>query len=119
MRNPNSLQRLKKLNTRQRKKQRVGEFTELGFHLIATFASGIDAAAQDSLLDAWLTTVDAAGVSFGGHFDGAQRLEGVVFPIGAIKVDDTVKAQLSAWLQARAEIVSLEAGDLIDMWHYD
>jgi hypothetical protein len=119
MRNPNSLQRLKKLNTRQRKKQRVGEFTELGFHLVATFATGVDAAALDGLLDDWLSTVDTTGVSFGGHFDGAQRLEGVVFPIGAIKVDAEIKAQLSAWLQARPEVASLDAGELIDMWHYD
>ncbi|XLM20506.1 YggL family protein, partial [Chromobacterium piscinae] len=66
-RNPNSAQRLKRLNARQRKKMRVGEFRELGFHLVAELHEGVDA---DALLDGWLTRVDEAGISFGGHFDG-------------------------------------------------
>ncbi|GGY18636.1 YggL family protein [Paludibacterium paludis] len=115
--NPNSAQRLKRLNTRQRKKMRVGEFCELGFHVIATFKEGLGADVQDALLDGWLTAVDAADVSFGGHFDGASRLEGVVFPVGGVKITDDLRASLVNWLDARAEIDSVEAGELIDLWH--
>ncbi|RBH42049.1 hypothetical protein C3F00_040270, partial [Pseudomonas sp. MWU13-2860] len=74
LRNPNSPHRLSRLKARQRKKMRVGEFRELGFHLIALLHEGAD---SEALLDAWLTQVDDAGISFGGHFDGAGKLEGV------------------------------------------
>jgi len=116
-RNPNSGNRLKHLNARQRKKMRVGEFRELGFHIIATFKDGVAADAQDALLDGWLTAVDDADVSFGGHFDGAARLEGVVFPVGGVKITDEMRASLVDWLKARSEITAVEAGELIDLWH--
>ncbi len=116
-RNPNSSNRLKRLKPRQRKKMRVGEFRELGFHLIATFKDGVAPEAQDSLLDGWLTAVDDADVSFGGHFDGANRLEGVVFPVGGVKITDEIRASMVEWLKARSEIAAVEAGELIDLWH--
>ncbi|POZ61352.1 50S ribosome-binding protein YggL [Chromobacterium alticapitis] len=112
--NPNSAQRLKRLNARQRKKMRVGEFRELGFHLVAELHDSVD---TDALLDGWLSRVDDAGISFGGHFDGKSKLEGVAFPVAEIKIDDALRGELVAWLQARAEIKSLEASELIDLWH--
>lgn len=117
VRNPNSAQRLKRLNNRQRKKQRVGDYRELGFHLVATLAEDLDSVGQDALLDAWLTRVDEAGVSFGGHFDGRCNLEGVVFPVGAIKIGEELRGELAGWLKARSEVKELEASDLIDLWH--
>lgn len=112
--NPNSAQRLKRLNHRQRKKMRVGEYRELGFHLIATIATGVDA---DALLDDWLNCIDEAAISFGGHFDGNERLEGVVFPVGEVAITEEIRAKLVAWLQARGEVSNVEAGELIDLWH--
>ncbi|OWY39071.1 hypothetical protein CEK28_09290 [Xenophilus sp. AP218F] len=114
MHNPNSPSRLKRLNARQRKKMRVGEFRELGFHLVVDLNAGIDA---DALLDSWLTRVDDAGISFGGHFDGKDKLEGVAFPVAETKISETLRGELVAWLQARAEVKSVEAGELIDLWH--
>ncbi|KMN82300.1 hypothetical protein VK98_09405 [Chromobacterium sp. LK11] len=114
LRNPNSPHRLSRLKSRQRKKMRVGEFRELGFHLIALLHDGVD---SEALLDAWLIQVDEAGISFGGHFDGAGKLEGVAFPVGEVKISDELRLQLLAWLQARAEVKSVEGGELIDLWH--
>lgn len=114
LRNPNSPHRLSRLKTRQRKKMRVGEFRELGFHLIAMLHDGAD---SEALLDAWLVQVDDAGISFGGHFDGADKLEGVAFPVGEVKISDALRQQLLSWLQARAEVKSVEGGELIDLWH--
>ena len=113
-RNPNSAQRLKRLKPRQRKKMRVGEFRELGFHLVAQLREGVD---TDALLNGWLTRFDEAGISFGGHFDGKSRLEGVAFPVSGSQITDAVRGELVAWLQARAEVQSLEASELIDLWH--
>ena len=90
--------RLKNLNLRQRKKQRVGEFTELGFTLKASISSDLDSAAQDSLLDGWLDAVDQQGVSFGGQFEAAEALEGAVFPVSKIAVTESVRTALLDWL---------------------
>lgn len=115
MTNPNSPKRLKRLSPRQRKKLRVGEFQELGFTVVATLHPQDDAA-SDAFLNAWLEAVDAHGVSFGGHFSHGQ-LDGIVFPVAGVKVTAEVQATLSSWLQARAEVASVEASDLLDVWH--
>lgn len=114
VRNPNSAQRLKRLKLRQRKKMRVGEFRELGFHLLANIKEGVE---TDPMLDEWLNRIDAAGVSFGGHFDGRNSLEGVVFPVGETEVTETLRQELVSWLEARAEVAKVEASELIDLWH--
>jgi len=116
-RNPSLSSNLKRLNLRQRKKMRVGEFTELGFSLKAQFIAGLDIEAQDALLDAWLSAVDQLGVSFGGQFDGAGTLEGLVFPVSAVVVSDEVRTTLLDWLKARGEIAELESSVLFDLWH--
>ncbi|MEC5206030.1 MULTISPECIES: YggL family protein [Vogesella] len=115
MTNPNSPNRLKRLSPRQRKKLRVGEFQELGFTVVATLKEQDDAA-NDALLNGWLEAVDSHSVSFGGHFSDGQ-LDGVVFPVNGVKVTEEVKAALVAWLQARADVASVEASDLLDVWH--
>ncbi|CUA84096.1 Uncharacterized conserved protein YggL, DUF469 family [Gulbenkiania indica] len=117
VRNPHSPNRLKRLKPRQRKKMHVGEFSELGFHLVATLAESKPAEALDALLDAWLTEVERHGVSFGGHFDGRSHLEGVVFPVGDTKVSEEVRTALVGWLGQREEVENVEAGELIDLWH--
>lgn len=118
-RNPQSRQRLKNLTPRQRKKLRVGEFAELGFTLEATLANGLEVNAEDALLDAWLNQVDSHGVSFGGSFIGGKPsvLAGMVFPVGATKVDDNLRQELVHWLNARPEVEKLAAGELSDVWY--
>jgi hypothetical protein len=118
-RNPQSRQRLKNLNPRQRKKQRVGEFAELGFTLEATLADGLAHEAEDALLDAWLNEVDAHGVSFGGSFTGGKPsvLAGMVFPVGLTKVNGDLRLALVHWLNARPEVAKLAAGELSDVWY--
>lgn len=109
--------RLKRLNARQRKKLRVGEFSEQGFSLKATLVQGLDFAAQDALLEAWLGAVDDRGVSFGGQFDARGTLEGMVFPVGAQTVTDALRIELADWLKARAEVAELQISEIFDIWH--
>jgi uncharacterized protein YggL (DUF469 family) len=116
-RNPALPSHVAQMNRRQRKKQRVGEFTELGFTLRATLNSELDDAAQDQLLDAWLNLLDQQGVSFGGQFDPSGTLEGVVFPVAARAVDDAVRSTLLDWLKNSKEISSVQASELQDIWH--
>ena len=117
MYNPNSPRRLRHLNARQRKKLRVGEFTELGFSLLATLQAGLDEAAKDGFLTAWLEEVDRHRISFGGHFDGQSRLEGVVFPVQRGSISAELRDTLITWLNARAEVTELQADELSDLWH--
>jgi uncharacterized protein len=116
-RTPSLTGRLKRLNARQRKKLRIGEFSEQGFSLKATLTSGLDPAAQDALLDAWLVAVDEQKVSFGGQFDVRGALEGIVFPVGATLVTADVRTALLDWLKGRAEIADLQASEIFDIWH--
>jgi uncharacterized protein YggL (DUF469 family) len=118
-RNPHSRRRLSNMSPRQRKKLRVGEFAELGFTLEATLTEGLTVQAEDALLDAWLNQVDALGVSFGGSFTGGQPsvLTGMVFPVNATKVDETMRQELVAWLNARPEVARLAASELGDVWY--
>ncbi|MEQ6290960.1 YggL family protein [Vogesella sp. GCM10023246] len=114
MTNANSRNRLKRLNSRQRKKLRVGEFQELGFTVVATLSC--DEAASDAFLNDWLEAVDAQGVSFGGHYNQGE-LDGIVFPVGAATITAELRSALVAWLQGRKEITQLQAGELMDVWH--
>ena len=118
-RNPHSRQRLKQMSPRLRKKLRVGEFAELGFTLEATLAEGLEIAAEDALLDAWLTQVDSHHVSFGGSFTGGKPsiLTGMVFPVGANKVSEDLRQELVHWLNARSEVAKLAVGELTDVWY--
>lgn len=116
-RNPALPRHLKQMNLRQRKKMRVGEFTELGFTLKASFAADLDHAAQDALLDAWLDLVDQQSVSFGGQFDATGTLEGAVFPVSSIAVTEEIRTALLDWLKGRSEVSAVEASGLFDLWH--
>jgi hypothetical protein len=118
-RNPALPSRVQRMNLRQRKKQRVGEFTEMGFSLQAALVADLTPEAQDVLLDAWLEAVDQQQVSFGGQFDASGTLEGVVFPVCDVKVSDEVRVNLLDWLKGRSEIASLTASGLFDIWHED
>ena len=112
MKNANSRNRLKRLSPRQRKKLRVGEFQELGFTVVATLKDGVE---SDALLDAWLDIVDQHGVSFGGHFSDGQ-LDGIVFPVNGVKVDNELRQKLQQWLAARAEVAEADFSELLDVW---
>ena len=116
-RNPTLARHLKRLNTRQRKKQRLGEFVELGFSLQVRLRSSLDHQAQDHFLDGWLNVVDQHRVSFGGQFDPSGMLEGVVFPVGTDLVTQEIRAALMRWLEAQQEIESLSCSERIDLWH--
>ncbi|BEV72259.1 MULTISPECIES: YggL family protein [unclassified Paludibacterium] len=116
-RNPALASHVKRMSPRLRKKLRVGEFRELGFSLKASIDAGLEVAAQDALLDAWLGEVDRHGVSFGGQFDARGAMEGVVFPVAGNLVTEAIRTGLLDWLKARPEVKDLQASGLFDIWH--
>lgn len=118
-RNRNAPGHVKRMSLRRRKKLRVGEFTQHGFSIRAELTAGLDAAAQDALLEAWLDAVDRHGLSFGGEFDGvAGRLQGMVFAVSAtVPLTAALRQALADWIEARAEVRTAAIGELFDIWH--
>lgn len=112
--NPHSLQRLKKLKPRQRKKMHVGEFREQGFHFVLTLQN---AELQSSLLAHLLAKMDETGVILGGHFSKADQLEGFITLAANDSSAHGQYAELITWLNGLTEVKSVEAAELIDAWH--
>jgi uncharacterized protein YggL (DUF469 family) len=89
--------RVRRLNRRQRKKLRVGEFQELIFEISVIFKTTLDAAARDFLIDDFCEHITSHGLGlcgFGGRLHLAAT-EGwiakrgrVPLRVSAIDVDD-------------------------------
>lgn len=115
---PTSKTCLHRLNRRQRKKLRVGEFQELAFEMDISFKAPLDDAAYESFIHAFIDTAEARGLllgAFGGKLPIA-RTDGLVSADkGSCTEED--RATLTAWLLARAEVASASAGPLRDGWY--
>lgn len=115
---PTSKTCLHRLNRRQRKKLRVGEFQELAFELEIGFKTPIEDAAYEDFIYAFIDFAEARGLvlgAFGGKLP-IERTDGLVSAQkGSCTEDD--RATLTAWLQARPEVASASAGPLRDGWY--
>lgn len=72
-RDPISKTSLNRLNPRQRKKLRVGEFQEFVFEVRAWFHQAMAGAAYDQFLDAFIEMIEAQNLCVGGR-DGRLPL---------------------------------------------
>lgn len=115
---PTSRRCIHRLNTRQRKKLRVGEFQELALELEIVFKAPLDDAAYESFIYAFIDFAEARGLllgAFGGKLPIA-RTDGLVSAQrGSVSEED--RSALSAWLQAREDVASANAGALRDGWY--
>ena len=98
---------------RLRKKLCVDEFQELGFELNLDFKEGLDDAAVDAFLDAFLTeAMDGNGLDYVGGEDF-----GLVCKATRGSVTEEQRATVEAWLKARPELTRVEVSALLDAWH--
>ena len=106
-------------NLRQRKKLRVAEFQELGFHVTAELAEGLDAEARIAACDAFLRDgIEANRLTYGGAID--DRLDGFVSPEGNRSSSTEEHRRIVIdWLERRAEFRAVVVGPLIDAWYGD
>lgn len=115
---PTSRTCLHRLNRRQRKKLRVGEFQELAFELELVFKTPLDDAAYESFIYAFIDEAEARGLllgAFGGKLPIA-RTDGLVSAQhGSVGAED--RTALVAWLEARPEVAQATAGELRDGWY--
>lgn len=105
-----------RLNRRQRKKKRVGEFQAFCFVVEARFPSAPDWPALYAMLDAFIdVAIERQGLVFGGG--GTDVFHGIVSsgaryaPIG-----EHHRASVGAWLKNQALLEDVVVGPLIDAW---
>lgn len=116
-----TLARLLRLNRRQRKKLRLGEFQELGFEASATFCIPFqyDDGVYDAFLVAFIDFIESRDLLFGG-MGGAfplAKTDAFVTTSKRGSTTDEDRHAVLAWLQARPEIAHAQVGEFIDAWH--
>lgn len=116
---PRSARRIKRLKPRQRKKQRVGEFQELGFEVDLVFNAPMDGEPYDDFIDALFHFLESRKL-MGGGFGGTMPLletGGYVTRDGRGSATDEDAAALVEWLRARPDVRDAKASHLVDAWH--
>ena len=115
----NSKTHLRGLNQRQRKKLCVGEFQEMGFQVQITFAPPLDDANYEALLSDFIDFAAAKSLAFGGMGGPLPLAETfcVVHKAERGSCTEEDRQAIAAWLSARSEVASANAGELLDVWH--
>lgn len=102
--------KLGRLNRRQRKKLRVGEFRELVFEIRLRFAAPIDGTSYDDFLDRVFAFVESRKLLIGG-LGGQLPLLETTAVVSARGFDSLAVADCDAllnWLNEQGEIVNAE-----------
>lgn len=110
---------IRRLNRRQRKKLRVGEFQEHVFDVRMQFHQPLVDAALDVFLDGFIAFAEARRLVVGG-LGGALPLsetEAVVSTAGRGSPSESDRHAVLDWLRQRPEVAGAEAGDFIDGWY--
>ncbi|EMA2434677.1 YggL family protein [Vibrio parahaemolyticus] len=106
------LDKIDNKNRRIRKKLFLGEFAILGFEISCeTDINDFDR--YDAFVDDFIDYIDTLGLCFGGG--GLELFEGFLCSKERYgSATEEQKAQVVAWLEARPEVKSAKAGDLLD-----
>lgn len=114
-----SARKLQRLNRRQRKKLRVGEFQELVFKVRMTFRQPLAEPAYDVLLDAFIELIESRRLIVGGL--GGQlplvEADGIVSAWGRGSPAEEDRQAVLDWLRHRPEVASAEVGEFVDGWY--
>ncbi len=113
---PQSKSRVRRLNPRQRKKHRLGDFQELVFALRWTNHEGLSEAELDTQLDDLIELIEARGLLFGGGFS-QNGGEGVVTRAGRSSTSEADRDALVKWLRNHSAVLAVEAGEFFDGWY--
>lgn len=110
---------LQRLNRRQRKKLRLGEFQELGFEITGVCPEPLPEDAADRFLDGLFEFVEARRLCAGGGFGAGSesRFSMFVCAIGRGSATEEDRQAIEAWLKSQPCIRNVCAGPLRDAWH--
>ncbi|WP_417069888.1 50S ribosome-binding protein YggL [Niveibacterium terrae] len=116
--NPTKTQ-IRRLNLRQRKKLRLGEFQELGLEIRLKFAQPQQDEALWAFADAFIDLVESRKLVLSGFGGATPLVETEIFVTrdgrGSVSEEDV--AVLLDWLKAKAEVASAETDGRIDAWY--
>ncbi len=106
------LDKIDNKNRRIRKKLYLGEFAVLGFE-ISCETDIHDFDRYDAFVDDFIYYINSLGLCFGGG--GLELFEGFLCPTERYgNATEEQKAQVLTWLEARSEVKSAQAGELVD-----
>lgn len=114
-----SARSIRRLNSRQRKKQRVGEFQEFVFAIRVSFKEALVDSALDRFVDEFISLLASRGLmvaGLGGKLPLAAT-EGIISLAerGSPTAED--RQAVLDWLSQRADVARAEAGDMVDAWY--
>lgn len=107
------------MNRRQRKKLRIGEFTEFVFTVRAKFDRALDESAYDLLLDDFIDFIESRDLivgGMGGKFPLSET-DGVIQALTRPSPTEGDRQAVITWLSLRPEVVKASADDFVDGWH--
>ncbi len=109
-----SLSHTKKRSRRQRKKLKVREFQELGFPVELELKPETTSDVARTLIQALLSDVIEPNLL---SFAGGENYGFVCGYRFTRKVQESDRAMIEAWLNARPEVARASVGALADCWH--
>lgn len=114
-----SSRKLKRLNRRQRKKLRVGEFQELVFEVRIRFHHPMEDSALDGFMDGFFDLVESRRLTVGGLGGRLPLLEtdGVISAWERGSPTEEDRQAVLDWLQRQPEVASAEVGAFVDAWY--
>jgi len=117
--NPGSVRRLARLSTRQRKKQRVGDYKELGFEVDLVFDMPMDGEPLSDFISDLFLFLESRGLLAGGFAGKRPLLEagGFVARVERGSVTEEEATAVIEWLRARPEVRDAKASHLFDAWY--
>lgn len=101
---------------RLRKKLHLGEFQELGFYLSYQLASDLIPEVADRHWEEFIDCIEVNKlVCAGGGSAGEMEYFVAHVPKGSVSPEQ--RKAVEDWLASREEVVSFQAGPLLDAWH--
>lgn len=116
---PTSAGRIRQLNQRQRKKLHLGEFQQLIFSVHAQFQPPLDESAYMALWTEFIDFIESRNLwigGLGGDLPLAET-EGIIQASDRESPSEEDRQAVVTWLQARPEVSSASAEELVDGWY--
>jgi uncharacterized protein YggL (DUF469 family) len=111
-----SARKLARLNRRQRKKLRVGEFQELVFEVSIRFGQPMEGTRLDAFVDGFIDLIESRRLAAGGG-GGGLKAEWVVSTWSRGSTTEEDRRAVLDWLLPHPEVVDAKASALIDGWY--
>ena len=112
-------QKIQRMNRRQRKKLRVGEFQELVFEIRVHFSRSLGCESYDLFLDDFIAFIESNDLVLGSvlYQLGMDETKAIVTGCGCNSPTEEDRQAILSWVKLRPEVSSAEAGDLVDAWY--